>query len=293
MGANEIVEKLRYNDGVFQEKCIIEARKNKEKIVEELLNELQNVADNSSYYASLDRYFLHIYAMFLLSEFREKRAFPIIVKLITENKAHIEDLGGEILINDLDKILASTYDGDMDTLYKLITNLELDEWIRNSAFCALVILQKYKIIEKDQIISKIEEMLQNKLGEDDILVITSIVEYIAGNKLYDKIPLVRKLYDTGRINEGVIGGYDDFIDNIYGSDGYFDNKLMIDDVIKEMSWWACFDKENEDNDDKEDLDFDNFLKELIKEDILDNKLDNKRKKIGRNDLCPCRKRKKV
>ena len=52
MEVKEIVESLRYNkDGKFQKEAIIEARKKQKEITEELLVELDKVANNVEKYA--------------------------------------------------------------------------------------------------------------------------------------------------------------------------------------------------------------------------------------------------
>ena len=77
--------------------------------------------------------------------------------------------------------------------------------------------------------------------------------------LYNKIELVKKLYQEYRVNEQMIGGYDDFIDEIYGNKEPIDEKKMIEDTIAELSWWACFNKEK----DEGKFDFKEFEEKLI------------------------------
>lgn len=285
MEIREIIENLRYNtEHIFQKESVIEARKNKKEITEELLKELEKIADNIEYYAQEANYILDFYAMYLLAEFREKRAFPIIIKLITNKNQEIVDcLLGDLATGDLKKILASTFDGNVDALYNIITNLELNEYIRGSAFGALEILQKYDVLEQKQIIAFIEKIVDNELKDDYSVLITDIVVYIMENKLYDKIELVKKLYREDRVSEDIIGGYDDFIDEIYGNKQSFENKNMIEDTVKSLSWWACFNKES-----KKDVDFGKALKDLMRfENAQVNQVIQRNKKIGRNDLCPC------
>lgn len=45
----EIIESLKYNkDGKFQKESVLEARKKQKEVTEELLNELEKVANNIS-----------------------------------------------------------------------------------------------------------------------------------------------------------------------------------------------------------------------------------------------------
>ena len=261
MEVKEIIEDLKYNkEGKFQKESVLEARKKQKETTEELLNELEKVANNIGDYARNQNYMLVLYAMYLLAEFREKRAFPIMIKIITyKNQEEVDDLLGDVITQDLGRILASIYDGNIDSLYNVIINMKLNEYIRSATFKSLEILQKYNIISQKQIINIIENMIDNELKDDDSIVITDIVVYIAENKLYNKIELVKKLYQEYRVNEQMIGGYDDFIDEIYGNKDPIDNKNMIEDTIEELSWWACFNKEK----DEGKFDFKEFAEKLI------------------------------
>ena len=285
MEVEEIIENLKYNkDGKFQKESIIEARKKKEEVTEALLTELDKVANNVEKYAKEEDYFLPLYAMFLLAEFKEKRAFPIITKLITKKQKAVDSLLGGITTEGLDSILASTFDGNVKCLYDIITNLKVNEYIRGNAFEALEILNKYNMITTEDIIKMIDKMLSGKLKEDDSIVISDIVVYISRNQIYDKIELVRDLYNQNRVDIQMIGDYDQFIDDIYGKIDYHEKKEMIEDTVTYLSWWACF---NQNEEDKEE-DFFKKIGEFVKKEKQKEQLEIKKtKEIGRNDLCPC------
>lgn len=281
MKVKDIIESFKYNKGKFEENSIIEARKKQKEVTEELLIELEKVANNIELYSQEKDYFFPIYAMYLLAEFREKKAFPIIIKLISQDKNEVDKLLGDLITEDLKRILASTFDGNIECLYNIIANLELNEFVRSAAFCSLEILEKNNIIKEGYFIEKIEEMLQNELKNDNSILIADIVVYIEENKLYDKIELVKKLYEANRVNETVIGGYDSFIDGIYGNKKYSGEKNLIEDTVKSLSCWACFDNE------KEEIDFEKMFKKTLE--IGETEVPQN-KKVGRNEPCPCRQR---
>ena len=285
MDINKIIENLEYNkDGKFQKDTILEARKNKEEVTNRLLEELEKINNNISFYADSPDYILQLYALYLLAEFREKRAFPVIIKILSnKNQEEVSDLFGDLITEDLKNILASTYNGDLESIYNLIANKNIDEYIRGAAFNSLKILQKENIISQEKVLEIIYKLLDNELKKDNSIVITDIVDYIAENKIYDQIKLVKKLYKENRVETMVRGDYDDFIDEIYGDEVLYDYDEMIDDTIERFSRWACFNKNEDENN---DFDFDEFLsktKKIIKEDTKENTI----KKIGRNEPCYC------
>lgn len=287
MEVKEIVENLKNNkDGKFQKESILEARKQKAEVTEVLLKGLEDIANNIDKYVEDEEYFLPLYAMFLLAEFREKRAFPIIIKLITNNQETVDYLLGDLITGDLGNILASTFDGDIDSLYNIIVNLDLDECVREAVFYALEILNKYNIIASEKMLEMIDKMLSEELKEDSSIVITNIVEYISENQIYDKIELVRNLYNENRVDIHRIGDYDQFIDDIYGKIDYYSNKEMIEDTIESFSNWACFNEKDDEY--NQSSSFSEKMNDLIKYEVesTDQEI-AKIKELGRNDLCYC------
>ena len=125
--------------------------------------------------------------------------------------------------------------------------MELNEYIRSAAFNALKILNNCSIISEKEITDMIDEMLAKELKEDNSIVISDIVTFISSNQIYSRIDLVRKFYNNNRVDIKMIGGFDQFIDDIYGKKDYHENKNMIEDTIKSLSWWSCFNKDCEDN----------------------------------------------
>ena len=102
MKLEEIVKELEYiKEGYFPKKAIKEAVKNKEKITPLLLESLENVVKNPEKYTNKPEFFLHIYSLFLLAEFREKRAFPIILKLIRIDFDALDFLLGDLITEEL------------------------------------------------------------------------------------------------------------------------------------------------------------------------------------------------
>lgn len=285
MNVKEIIENFKSSDGnkKLMKQSILEARKNKEEVTELLLEELDKIACDIEKY-SKDNDMLHIYIMFLLAEFREKRAFPIIIKFITNDQEKVRYLLEDFITEELYKLLASTFDGNIDMICDVISNLELDEYVRSAAFKALAIQGTIGIVSHEEILKRIEEMLENKLKEDDSIVIYDFIKYIADNNIYDKIDLVRKLYKEDRVPRDVMGDYDAYVDYLYSNNNR-DDDLFVEDMIYELTSWGFFEKD------------DDYIKQKkIKKEKLkakENKKENnsnevvKNQKIGRNDKCIC------
>jgi hypothetical protein len=83
MDVEEIVAKLERNEGDLPVIALEQAAAHREEIIPRLLGVLEEVArDPQSFAADQDR-MIHVYAMYLLAEFREYRAYPLLVKIFS------------------------------------------------------------------------------------------------------------------------------------------------------------------------------------------------------------------
>ncbi len=67
----------------------------RETITPELLRVLEAVAENPEQYARREDYMLHVFALYLLAQFREKRAYPLVVKMFSAPGETPFDLAGD------------------------------------------------------------------------------------------------------------------------------------------------------------------------------------------------------
>ena len=73
-------------------------------------------------YSEEDEFFGFIYAFFLLAEFKEKKAFPYLIDLINKDADILEHIIGDDYPEYLPRLLASTYNGDDESLFSIIEN---------------------------------------------------------------------------------------------------------------------------------------------------------------------------
>ena len=292
MEINEIIDELKRYDGTsLSKEAIFEARKHKSEMTEKFLEEIDNVANNTAKYTTKEYgdYYYHILAMLMLAEFKEKRAFDKILNFLTKNQDEVDDLIGILIDDSLPQVLASTFDGNVEKLEKIILNPDLHTDIRKKVFETFEILERQKKITNDEIINKIENWLNNELKNDQSFIGDAFVKYIENKKIYEKLTLVKRLYDEKRIDVRLIGDYDDFIDDIFGKVRKT-KKDFIEDTIEEIdnNFFMSSNEREKEDEKKEDLTFEDIVKKLIKSEREQiSKELNIRKAIGRNDLCPC------
>ncbi len=118
MNAEEILEELKYSTRVFPRQALQEAVARKEEITPALLKIIED-AKLLPPVLHDENYMAHIYAMYLLAQFRERRGYPLIVEFFSTPGKITLDCTGDVVTEDLHRILASVSHGDASLIKSL------------------------------------------------------------------------------------------------------------------------------------------------------------------------------
>lgn len=170
-----------------------------------------------------DYYVAHIHALFLLSQFREKKTYPIVIALLNLPIKSIDRLLGDLLTEKIHKILANVYDGNPEPLFDLLLNHEADFVLRLVVGECLSTLIYQKMIDQQQVILRLQESVASgKMNEDRgfFTVLADITIECKFESLYDT---VRAAFKAGMVFEDYVNIHD-FERNIL---------LPIDQLVQE------------------------------------------------------------
>lgn len=275
-----IIKSLYKDEGKFNKEAIELARQNKGKINDYLLEELEKInkdIDNKKIeYTPL----FFDYALYLLAEFKEKRLYPLLMKLLNKLDINSFKFFGMGAMDKLPNIVVSVFDGDFEPLNKAIENKKVDEYTRSRLLACYSYFYDHNLITKKDLEKYLKKLV--KLYDyqyDDIY--NTILDLIIHAKIFDMIEDVRIMFHKDAINLQYRGAYDSFIDDLFN---YNEKETVnpVEDVVKEMSWWACFNNEEKKPDTTKIAE---RFTDLFKQD-LDNNM-NVYDKVGRNEPCPC------
>ena len=270
MTTNEMVQALICFEEAFPRHALAWAVKQKEESIPRLLEALDYANDNARELMGEESdYMLHVYAMYLLAQLREKKAFPKLVRMLAQDRKIVDFLLGETLTEDFPAILCSTYDGNLGLLQEVVENRDLDDFIRNAALRAYVFLYQDRLIPQGEVTGYLKTLMQEHFAEDSSYFPTMVAHGVIDAHLLELIPDVEKLYGRDAIDPMAFGEYDSFIDYIFDYSRHVSKRHYIDDAIAEMQSWACF-KASQSKPQK---------KHVLAA--------PKSKKPGRNDPCPC------
>jgi Protein of unknown function (DUF1186) len=246
MELTEIIAELENYTGTFPRLALEQAIAEQKAITPILLATVIEWKSKLEELSELPDYFLHLYAMYLLAQFKESQAYLPIVEFFSVPGDISMDVTGDLATEDLGRILASVCDGNIEPIQQLIENRQANEYVRSSALSSLIILVIQGSIDREVVIKYFEELFSTRLEREYSFIWTKLVmksAMLAPLELKQQIDLA---FDADLVEEFFFARKDaDYYINL-GQEASL-NELRdlkhytsIEDTISEMEWWSCF-----------------------------------------------------
>ncbi|MCH9626232.1 MAG: hypothetical protein S4CHLAM123_14280 [Chlamydiales bacterium] len=241
METAHILEELAYDLGEFPREAVEAAIIKREQITPHLLAILEDVIERVDEVIEDDNYQGHLYALYLLAQFREKRAFPLILKLFSLEGESPHAIAGDVLTEDLNRIFASVCGTHIQPLMDLIENPLANEYVRAACQATLVTLVGCGTLSRGVLIDYFKDLFENKLERTpsfvwDHLIASSCNLY--PEELYSSI---KKAFDDNLIDSSFISL--EFVATILAEDKethlftLYEEAELIEDSVTEMEKW--------------------------------------------------------
>ena len=292
MEVAEIIAQLERLKGKFERKAVEAAIARKEEVTPELLRTLEEIADpeGASRRVAENDYIGHLYAFYLLAQFRETRAHPLILKIGQLPSDLLDGLLGDFITEGFGNALASTCGGDISGIQSLIENPAADQWARGAALGSLATLVAAGIKSREEIAGYLGELFRGKLTDTNDIVWSDLVVYATDLCATELLGDIEQAYAKGLVDSGIIRQSDVHQDLAKGLTWALKrladdpHRKLIDDTIEEFGWWACFHRDEEHRARRMD-----DLSKPYDPEWDGNRVPYKRDtpKIGRNEPCPC------
>jgi hypothetical protein len=245
-----------------------EAIARREQITPVLLQILEEAAHNVEAVYEQEDYMAHIYAMFLLAQFREKRAYPLVVDFFSAPGDISLEATGDVVTEYLSRILASVCRGDVSLIKQLAENEAADEFVRNAALESLVCLVATGQMAREDVLVYYKSLFESNLPKQPSHFWDGLVSCCTDLYPEEVYPQIKQAFEEDLIDEWVIDL--DFVDEhlALGREEVLsrlqdDRYRLIEDMIGELESWA------------------GFQPPIQQQPVV------KKKKIGRNEPCPC------
>jgi hypothetical protein len=289
MTVPEILKALESPGRKFPEAAVKAAVEQREAITPELLRTVAAVADDPAAYARRYDYLLHLFALYLLAQFGERRAYPLVLRLVGGPSQAVDNLLGDTITEGLSCITASVFDGELEPLIRVVLNPQVNEFARGSLISALVLLHFEDQLTRAQLV-EILQRFWRELEPEDIPGWTAVVCAVGDAGLRELIPQVREAFAAGRVNPDMttfeLLRADVFRPRHLLVSKFKTHNHLVRDTAEEMSWWACWDEESEAEFDPAGFE-DDWTPEPGDSPPPPEAAVSAAPKIGRNDPCPC------
>jgi len=295
MNVQEILSQLERNKGYFPKVAVEEAIACRDEIIPLLLEVLEDVARDPQPFASDQDRVVHIYAMYLLAQFRETRAYPLLVQIFSAPDELAFELVGDTVTEGLGKILASISDGDIGGMASLVENEQANEYVRSAAMEGLLTLVVCGKRSREEVMAYFGSLF-HKFDRRPNYAWDALANSCADLCPEEVVEDIRQAYKDGLVDPRSIA-WEDIEDALALGQGVSMERLtsryrLITDVAKEMGWWYCFNRETgtEDTWEEEPGEADDLSvpsgPPLSSFEILE-PIRRAQPKVGRNDPCPC------
>ncbi|MCF4970778.1 DUF1186 domain-containing protein [Nostoc sp. CMAA1605] len=242
----EILAELENNTGTFPRLALERAIEEREAITPVLLSTLENLSNNLEELLAKEDYIFHIYALYLLAQFREPLAYPVIIKFFSVPGEATLDITGDVVTEDLARILASVSGGDIEPVKQLIENPNADVYVRGAAVGSLLVLVAQGVISRAEVIEYYGKLFSTLERKDSDYILTDLVSnsaLICAVELKEEIDkaFAEDLIDLWFIDEDDVNdaleiGIEMSIKKLQENPHY----SFIESVISEMENWSCF-----------------------------------------------------
>lgn len=292
MEVAEILSRFERFTKKFEREAVDAAIARKEEVTPELLRVLERIGDPKEA-ERLDAegdHMAHLYAMYLLAQFRETRAFPLVLRIARLDGDLLDSLFGDFITESLGNVLASVCGDSINEIQALIEDADADEWVRGAALGSMVSLVGAGIKSREEVLDYFASLFRGRLTDKNDIIWSDLVIYSTDLYGIELVRDIERAYAEGLIDEGIIGLKNVHRDLALGKEWALErlasdpHRHLVDDTVKEMAWWACF-KEKEPRVVRKE---DRYLEAL---DPMGERWPAPYKrtepKIGRNDPCPC------
>ena len=254
MDAETLFSQLEFNSGQFPEDVLGDAIDQWASIAPLMLDELRcAAADPVALLSKGESYIRHVYAMYLLAQFREAAAYPLLVDFVATPGEIVMELAGDVVTEDLGRMLASLSHGNPGPIKQLIEDPEVNEWVRSAALDALLVLFGEGQLDRDAIMGYLGELFLLKIERKPSFVWSAMVNLACDLYPEELASEIRQAYDRGLIDPSDVSFPE--VEEILkiGKEKALEdtlkyNKGLIGNVIDETGWWACFREYDEEDD---------------------------------------------
>ncbi len=293
MTNEEILESFKYYGDVFPHEALAAALEKPEGIIPGLIGFIRYAREHAETLGKPEgpRYMGHVYAMFLLAQFREQSAgSPVVDFFGSLPEQTLDDLTGDIITEDLHRILASVACTDDAPIRALVENESASPWVRAAAVQAFVTLVANGFKSRNEVIAYFTHLFRGGIRREPSALWDTLVcctTDLNPADLYTEIVKADEegLFEIWFISAKEINKQKNWpIEKSLARLHLHDNYSLVTDAATDLYKWAMFMADQDEPIGLEEADFEEFDEDPP---YFDLSPVCGEPKIGRNEPCPC------
>ncbi len=237
----------------------------------------------------------HLFALFLLTEFRAKESLPAILKAVSLPGEGPFDLFGDAITEDLARVLAALADDSPRVIDELITNRSLNEYVRWGAAQTYLHWVRDGLMMRDVAVQHLRKHLNEAIANRDSDVATGLVCELASFASREALGEIEKAFRLNLVDLGMVS-LESVRKSLKQAESRFRQSLNhcrptgVEDTVEELRSWASYSQKDPSigraHPTSQPL---MIAEDRVQEDPREASLTvrNTRHKVGRNDPCPC------
>ncbi|GEM_PF-394254 len=229
---------------------------------------------------------LPFYMIYLLAEYREKKAHGPLIRMFSLIGDEEADIFGDIIPRDFPRILASTFGGDLEPIRSLVANPKAHPWVRGAALETHAYLAAHGLIQPLGTLDYLRGLLREGFDDPTGHLWRSWVECTISLHPQELSKEILALFEDGRV--GYLAAEKEHVAELLRNPSELsvwgkppeEFYRLVDDTAKAVAWWPWF-KEDETPEGPVSGEDDLFGESPFQP------FARQGPKVGRNDPCPC------
>ena len=197
----------------------------------------------------------HVFALYLLTEFRAREAWPAIRRVLLLPDEAASFVFGSAAFDDFDRILAVFAAGHIEILDELLSHPDLDPFVRIEVMESFFFLVRDGHMTRDEAVGRLHGLLRAAIADVDCQTATEVVQELVRYSPHEALDEIRSAYDNDLIDPEQIE-WSEVEESIAEGQAGFEMRLGdldptgIQDTVDELEAWALSRDEPEDLDDE-------------------------------------------
>ena len=225
------------------------ASEQREAITPELIAAVDRVIADPVRYVKDQEDCLHLFAIYLLAQFREPRALDCFLRFFRLPDQLALDLTGDLVTEGGAAVLASVCGGDPAPLLALIHNETVNEFVRGQAIDALVVQAAWGERPRAAVVEDLRRLFHTLPKPGNAYVWAALTGVVCDFKATELAPEARQAFAEQLVDETVLDlAWLEQELSAPGEQGFasFCERNAPMDAISECSLWVCFRDETDD-----------------------------------------------